>query len=360
MANQEQLDILRQGSVIWNQWRKENPHLIRVDLTMAQLSSRGDLGGVNLSKADLTWANLHEAYLLGADFTGANLIGANLYHAFLSKANLTGADLTSATLVRANLRKANLTGADLTRAIFAEANLTGANLTGASLTGAMFSETVFGNTKLTDALGLDACGHAGPSILDHSTLARSAQLPLSFLRGCGLPDTLIAYLPSLLCQAIQYSSCFISYSTEDQEFARRLHADLQDKGVRCWFAPHNIQGGKYVHEQIDQGIQVHDRLLLILSETSIRSEWVVTEISNARTREKAENRRILFPIRLMDFKTLKKWKCFNADIGNDSAKEIRKFYVPDFSNWKSHDLYQVEFEKILRGLKTEASPPSGQ
>ena len=42
-------------------------------------------------------------------------------------------------------------------------------------------------------------------------------------------------------QPFQYFSCFISYSTHDQEFADRLYADLQAKGVRCWFAPHDIQ-----------------------------------------------------------------------------------------------------------------------
>jgi hypothetical protein len=82
--------------------------------------------------------------------------------------------------------------------------------------------------------------HLGPSTIDHRTLLKSGRLPLAFLRGCGLPDTLIDYLPSLLSEAIEFYSCFISYSTKDREFAERLHADLQNKGVRCWFAPHDI------------------------------------------------------------------------------------------------------------------------
>src|SRR5262245_12241432 len=92
--------------------------------------------------------------------------------------------------------------------------------------------------------------HFGPSYLDYLTIAESWPLPLAFLRGCGLSDALIDYLPSLLQQAIQFYSCFISYSTKDQEFAARLHDNLQGKGVRCWFAPHDIRGGKKIHEQI--------------------------------------------------------------------------------------------------------------
>ena len=46
---------------------------------------------------------------------------------------------------------------------------------------------------------------------------------------------------------------------------------------------------------------------------------------------------MLFPIRLMDFERLQQCECFDADIGNDLARAIRKIYVPDFSNWKNHD-----------------------
>src|ERR1700687_3129063 len=73
---------------------------------------------------------------------------------------------------------------------------------------------------------------------------RKRPLPIPFLRGVGLPDRLIDYLPSLFDQAIQHYSCFISYSTKDQDFADRLHADLQNKGVRCWFAPHDLPIGR--------------------------------------------------------------------------------------------------------------------
>jgi hypothetical protein len=47
--------------------------------------------------------------------------------------------------------------------------------------------------------------------------------------------------------------------------------------VRCWFAPHDIQSGKKLHEQIDEAIRLHDKLLLILSPHSMQSEWVKTE-----------------------------------------------------------------------------------
>ena len=120
-------------------------------------------------------------------------------------------------------------------------------------------------------------------------LTKSGPLPLVFLRGCGLPDTLIDYVPSLLNQPIQFYSCFISCSTKDSSFAERLHSDLQSRGVRCWFAPHDLAGGKKIHQQIDQAIRLYDRLLLILSEHSINSPWVQTEIGKARKPDSANS-----------------------------------------------------------------------
>ena len=42
---------------------------------------------------------------------------------------------------------------------------------------------------------------------------------------------------------------------------------------------------------------------------------------------------------------------FDADTGIDSAREIREYFIPDFSNWKDHDSYATAFERLLRDLK---------
>ena len=64
------------------------------------------------------------------------------------------------------------------------------------------------------------------------------------------------------------------------------------------------------------------------------SNWVQTEIANARAKETQQNRQMRFPIALVAYERTKAWKLFDADIGIDSAREIREYFVPDFSNWK--------------------------
>jgi hypothetical protein len=68
-----------------------------------------------------------------------------------------------------------------------------------------------------------------------------------------------------------------------------------------------------------------------------------------------EGKRVLFPVRLVEFERLRDWECFDADTGKDSAREIREYFIPDFSNWKNHDSYQTAFQRLVTDLKAEAS-----
>jgi hypothetical protein len=292
------------------------------------------------------------ADLSGANLTQADLRGANLGVAKLLRANLGETDLGGATLGEADLTEADLSKADL-----GGANLNGANLTKADLTEASVGWTLFTDVDLGVARELETVHHRGPSSIGIDTIYKSGgKIPDIFLRGAGIPDNFISYIGSLVSKPIEFYSCFISYSTKDQEFADRLYADLQAKGVRCWFAAHQMKGGKTIHEQIDEAIRLHDRVLLILSRASMRSDWVNMEIATARTREKKEKRRVLFPVGLVSFKAIKEWKSIDADLGTDSARAIRECFIPDFSGWKDdHNAYKREFEGLLEALKAEPS-----
>jgi hypothetical protein len=54
--------------------------------------------------------------------------------------------------------------------------------------------------------------------------------------------------------------------------AKRLHADLQAEGVRCWFALEDMKIGDRIRQRIDEAIHLQDKLLLLLSEHSIESK----------------------------------------------------------------------------------------
>lgn len=150
---------------------------------------------------------------------------------------------------------------------------------------------------------------------------------------------------------IMFYSCFISYSSKDEDFARRLYARLREAHIRAWFAPEDLLGGAKFHEQIETAIRVYDKLLIVLSEASLQSEWVMTELRKGRKAERKSGKRKLFPVRLVDFETLRDWESFDADSGKDLAVELREYFIPDFSNWKDHGQFEAVFSRLLQDLR---------
>jgi len=345
MANPEHVAIVRQGKSAFEKWRESNPWE-RLDFREADLH-QADLHQVDLHKADLSGADLRRVILSETKLNGAELRDAKLSFADLRGVDFTGADLTGADLRRVDLREADLRWADLRRANLGEADLSGADFHGTRL-----GATGASNIDLSAIKNLDYVVHYGPSSIDIDTLFRSrGKIPMAFLRGCGVPDILITFLSSLTSEGIEFYSAFTSYGHNDEEFANRLHARMQQEHLRVWYAPHDIKAGRKTHEQIYEAIRVHDKVLLVVSEHSMNSEWVLTEIRRARKREREEGRQVLFPIRLVDIKKIEEWAYFDADSGKDLAVEIREYHIPDFSNWKDHDAFEAVFANLLRDLQ---------
>ena len=379
MANPEHLAKLEEGIDAWNEWRKAHPG-VQIDLGGAMLlfCRRGE---IYLRNANLRLANLSRANLSGAGLRGANLIDANLSGALLSEANLTNANLQGAQLIdahlidanltRANLTRANLSRADLSRADLRGAILIGAILIGANLNQAMFWETGLGDTLLQNAKDLDEIRFIGPCVLDSRTIRKSWPLPDSFLKGCGLSDweieaaklhqrgltsheqqeinhrvgQILAGRLDLLLQPIQFFTCFISYSHQDEQVTKAIHKGLDRKGVRSWYAPEDLKIGDKILDRIDQAIRVHDKLLVILSEASISNEWVEDEVTTAFEEERKRKTTVLFPIRLD-----------NAvmDSSEPWAAKVRQRHIGDFTNWQKKAGFNKAFERLIRDLEQGA------
>ena len=326
MANPEHLALLKQGVEAWNRWRDQHPKRWP-DLREVKLRD------AELRKVDLHGANLSQAELAAGHFTGADLSGANL-----SNANLRDAELTAA-----DLREADLSGANLRHASLIDAQLREADVRGADLSEAIVWATGFNAVDLSSARGLDTMRHEGPSSIGIDTIYRSkGNIPEVFLRGAGVPEDFIVYMRSLAAHPIEFYSCFISYSSKDDDFARRLHADLQQNGVRCWFAPEDLKIGDKFRTRIDESIRIYDKLMVILTEHSIGSTWVEEEVEAALEKERKSRTLVLFPIRLDDavMDTDQAW----------AASLRRRRHIGDFRNWKDHDAFKKAFERLLRDL----------
>ena len=282
MVNRQQVDVLGKGPEEWNRWRAIHSNV----------------------PIDLSGANLSDARLRGANFTKADLTYANIF----------GADLTGAIIRSADLHRANLSGS---------------TLKDADLSGSLLRQTTLGDVDLSSVIGLDRVHHSGPSTIGIDTIYKSSgNIPEIFLRGAGVPESFITYAHSLAAKPIDFYSCFISYSSKDQEFATRLHNDLQAAGVRCWFAPEDLKIGDKFRSKIDESIKLFDKLLLILSKRSIASPWVEEEVEAAYEKERRGPRKtVLFPIRID--------AAVEHTIAPWAANLRRTRHIGEFAGWRA-------------------------
>lgn len=349
MANEEHLKILNQGAKVWNRWREDNPKMFP-NISGANLENL-NLEGIKLDSVDISNTLINRCDLSYASFN--NVI---VFNATFRKTQLIATDFNKSNFSYVNLRYGSLEKANLKNSLIGGSKFYAVDLRETDFCDSRMGTNSFNNVDLSFAKGLGSVYHFDSSSIGIDTLYKSAgKISERFLRGCGIPDDFITFIPSHfgIQQAIQFYSCFISYSTKDEEFARRLYSRMRDEHLRVWFAPEDIKGGEKLYEQIEQAIQLHDRLLIILSEESMQSEWVLSEIRRARKAEIRENRRKLFPIRLVDFDAIKNWERFDADSGMDIAAEVRSYFIPDFSDWKNHDSFEAAFARLLRDLRAE-------
>ena len=89
---------------------------------------------------------------------------------------------------------------------------------------------------------------------------------------------------------------FISHSSKDKRFVRKLAADLQRRRIRPWLDEREILVGDSLHRRISDGIEKANYLILVLSEASIKSGWVEREVNAGLMRELENKNVIVLPI----------------------------------------------------------------
>lgn len=371
MANEEHLNILNSGVEVWNEWIRVNHQITTPDLSGAHLE------GSDLKEANLQWANLEGARLrfarLGrAKLSGAKLTNSDLGGAFLDSAELVGADMRAANLNSANLHLCSLQNADFTGSDLGVANLrdsilsrtrfNGASLAGAAFDAASFQKTdfshsrmiftSFGHVDLSEIIGLETVSHQGPSFIGIDTLLMSnGKIPEVFLRGCGVPDSFITYIPDLIASVgpIQFYTCFISFTEADDVFVEKMYNDLRAKGLNCWRWKEDAPWGKDLMRSIDAAIQVFDKVIVVCSEHSLKAPVVLREIERALQKEDAlftqgKDNEVLFPIRLDDF-VLNEWD-------HPRKADVKAKYIGDFRQWRDPAKYSQGLDRLIRDLQT--------
>jgi len=293
---------------------------------------RVDLSGVNLSGSDLTKGDFRRV-----DF---------------SRANLTFADFTSA----------DLRGAILDDAILDDAILSGANLGAARLARATFRRISLGSTFLCRVHLGSFCraqvDHNSPSTVDFESILDSLGEPRlkEFLRATGMPDVFVEYMvdcarsldPQQVFSLLQ--STFISYGGPDEAFARKLNDALKRRGVTTFFFKDDAPAGEKLHRVMRKGVNEHDRVILVCSESSLRRPGLLNELEETITRESRDGgRTYLLPVRLDDY-VINGWKPADSYV----AQAVRDRVIADFRQHTNPATFEAEVSKLIAVLKRPA------
>lgn len=92
---------------------------------------------------------------------------------------------------------------------------------------------------------------------------------------------------------MKIADVFISYKSEDREWAKKVDALIRGAGYTTWWDP-SLQTGERYNDRIDAELKLAKAAIVIWSERSWASTWVKEEALFARDREK------LLPVRIDD------------------------------------------------------------
>lgn len=134
--------------------------------------------------------------------------------------------------------------------------------------------------------------------------------------------------------------------------------------LRVWLAPEDLDRENNPSDQLETAVRLSDRqlrgrreiqgrlfdkLLLVLSEHSIKTEWVPFAIRNAAKAKRETGKLKLFAIRLASIETIRPCSCLDSEAKNEPA--IHEDDIADFSDWKNQTSFESAFKRLLADLK---------
>ena len=125
---------------------------------------------------------------------------------------------------------------------------------------------------------------------------------------------------------------FVSYSSANRQKAETVFKDLSDSGLQVWFDRRRIRPGDNVRDAINSGLDSSRAIVLLASQASLRSPWVLKELDAAMCREIHEQRTILIALLMGSIKN----SDLPADIRGKSYIDLRGGFQRRYATERMH------------------------
>ncbi|QDW35784.1 toll/interleukin-1 receptor domain-containing protein [Bradyrhizobium sp. KBS0727] len=357
LTKHQLIKLLTSSARAWNDFKRQQKHSIvwygddanhywlpgylinlrDVDLRNADLTDRDlsnvDFSGSNLSKVDFSRSRLDSRDINGTftgytDLTGCNLTRSKwapsrLHYVRANNADFSHAEFNGVTLDHCQLQNAKF-AKTLIAAEFDSTDIKGADFKDSYI----FASSFFG-MDLSAADNLNLASYHGDSRIDYQTIKLSQSVPPPLLAACGVAAFHIPYIDAISKNSAKHPSCFISYSAHDHKFIERFRNELSNNGIRTWFAPRDLSFGASTRDVIEAQIRSHDRLIVVLSKSSLQSQWVQFEVETALELERRKKGEIIIPVCIDDspFKSRVSW----------ARHLVRTRNIARYENWARSD-----------------------
>jgi hypothetical protein len=117
---------------------------------------------------------------------------------------------------------------------------------------------------------------------------------------------------------------FISHSSEDKRFVRKLKEDLNENNIETWVDEDELRLGDSLLQSLEAALEKSSHFLIVLSNASIDSPWVKIEIEEALNQSKSNAMKKVIPIKYKDCEIPNSLKnLLFADLSNETREVIR-------------------------------------
>lgn len=148
------------------------------------------------------------------------------------------------------------------------------------------------------------------------------------------------------------SKIFLSHTSKDKPFVRKLAADLRNNGHTVWIDEAEINIGDSLIGKIREGLDSVDYVAVVLSKASIESEWVKKELEIASNKELKEKRVVVLPLIIenIDMPGFLEGKLYGDFSDEKEYNKTLQLLLRSLGDSKSVVKSKEELEKIKKEL----------